>query len=513
MKQVIEERPASALGVRATLSLENQRLYYLAVLLSIVPLWFGRYLPMVDMPGHAAIVTALQQLFLGDSRFTEAFEANLFIPYLFGYALLYAVALLLPITVATKLVVSVAILFVPLLTGALLREIGADERWKWLAIPGSYSLAFYWGFLSYIVAFPIALLLLIQTIRFDRSATLANGLLVAALAVFLFFSHVIVMGFACMTAVVYLAGSRYKDLKGLLLRVLPYTAPLPLVVFWLVTRLATETSIQNAPVVYGPISQRLLSFVVQPSGLDGLSLLGLGVTATIAFLPRLAGARFAASPARWLPFVVATLVFLAVPAYAFQTGFLYERFGIFLVPLWLVAWNAPEHPVRKLDWLAMSVILLWIFANVGRFAAFARETQHFDEILAAMEPGRKVASLVVENATPLFATPVYLHFPSWYQASKFGIVDFNFADFRMVVRYKHPQHPRITEGLVRDPTQFDWVLHGGADYDYYVVKSDGDVAAAIFKDHLPSVELIAHSGWWWLYRNRASSDGIVPQMR
>jgi hypothetical protein len=34
-----------------------------------------------------------------------------------------------------------------------------------------------------------------------------------------------------------------------------------------------------------------------------------------------------------------------------------------------------------------------------------------------------------------------------------------------------------------------------------VVKASADVSPLIFKEHRPAVQLVARSGWWWLYRN------------
>src|SRR5690606_12899815 len=115
--------------------------------------------------------------------------------------------------------------------------------------------------------------------------------------------------------------------------------------------------------------------------------------------------------------------------FVFAAAYFYQRLGLFLVPLWLLCWDPPAEQNRRPDWLAIPVVALWLFMNVGRFAAFSRETESFDAILDSMEPGRRVASLLVDKGSPLFALPVYMHFPARYQADKAGIVDFNFADF------------------------------------------------------------------------------------
>jgi hypothetical protein len=495
--------PQFSSRLAATFSLRNERLFLVALALAVAPLWFGRQLPMVDLPQHAGQVVALQQMWAGNGAFLQAFEINWFTPYLLGYLLLYLASLVLPIEVATQLVVTVAIVAVPWLTGTMLRAAGADERWKWLAIPGSYSFAFYWGFLSFIVAVPFALLFLIHTFRFARAPTLKGGVLTATFATFLFFCHVIVLGFTSAVAVGYLIGLCYRDLKGLALRMLPYAAPLPLIVGWLLLTHSKEASVQNAPIVYGFLRDRVIALLVQPAGLDHSSLLiGLLVTAAIALLPAAAGARFSRRPERWLPFAIGLVLFLAVPSFAFNTGFLYQRLGVFLVPLWLIAWDSPDERSRRLDWIAMLVVLLWALVNSGRFAAFARETESFRQVMAAMEPGRRAASMIQGPASPFFYAPVYLHFPAWYQAQRHGIVDFNFADFHpQLVRYKDRTRPRIGEQLAWYPTEFRWERDGGSEYDYFIVKAGGDIAPEIFKDRQGSVKLIARSGWWWLYQN------------
>jgi hypothetical protein len=123
-------------------------------------------------------------------------------------------------------------------------------------------------------------------------------------------------------------------------------------------------------------------------------------------------------------------------------------------------------------------------------------------VIAGLEPGRRVASMVFDARSPFFTLPVYLHFPAWYQATQRGVVDFNFADFfSQMVRYKADAGPRMTDFLGWYPTEFEWQTNGGARYDYFIVKSGSDISEQIFKDKRSSVELVTRSGWWWLYRN------------
>ena len=124
--------------------------------------------------------------------------------------------------------------------------------------------------------------------------------------------------------------------------------------------------------------------------------------------------------------------------------------------------------------------------------------------MAQTEPGRRVAALFVHPFSAYFSRPVYLHFVAWYQAERAGVVDFNSANFLpQMVRYRDRGAAlRINEFLAWNPTAFRWERHGGDTYDYFLVKAPADLSAEIFKDKQQAVELVARSGWWWLYRNK-----------
>lgn len=486
-----------------TLSVRNPRLFVAATVLAIAPLWFGQNLPMIDMPQHAAQITALRELWAGNETFTQLFQVNGFTPYLLGYMLLYVGSLVLPIAVASQLLVSLSVIAIPLLTGSLLRAAGADERWKWLAIPCSYGFAFYWGFLSFLVAVPFGLLFLIQGIHFANAPTVKRGVGVAIASLALFFCHIIVLGFASLMVLGYIAGAHHRNLRALVVRALPYTAALPLIAVWMSVTSSNEAKIGNDPVVFGPLLARIFGLITQPAGWDSPSPMICGlITGSVLLLPWLMGSSFSRRPERWLPFALGLLVFMVSPHYVFSAAYFYQRLGIFLVPLWLLAWDPPAAEVRRPDWLVMPIVLLWLFMNTARFAAFARETESFDRILAGIEPGRRVASLVYDKASPLFALPVYLHFPAWYQAKQAGVVDFNFAEFySQMARYQPDVGPRISEMTTWYPTRFDWNTDGGPEYDYFLVKANVDVSNPIFKDKRGAVELVRRDEWWWLYRN------------
>ena len=289
-------------------------------------------------------------------------------------------------------------------------------------------------------------------------------------------------------------------------------AALPIIVLWMVITYDSSSNVPDDPVVYHPFGYRLYLLVTQSSGLDAFSpLITPLVTGAVLVLPLLAGARPSRRPERWLPFVLGLLAFMIAPHYVFSAAYFYQRLGVFLVPLWLLAWDPPRADTRRADWVAMLVVVAWALANASRFAAFARESQTFEEAMRGIEPGRRMASMIYDSRTPLFTLPVYMHFAHWYQAEHRGVVDFNFADFySQVARYRPEAGARLPQYLAWRPDAFRWDVHGGASYDYFIVKASVDVSNEIFKDKRGSVELVRRSGWWWLYRNierRSSESG------
>lgn len=505
-ERITSQFPAN---LAAALALNNDRTFAAAVLLSIVPLWLGQHIPMVDMAQHAAQVTAMREMWAGNSTFTALFEFNWFTPCLLGYMLLYVVSLTVPIAVATQIVVSLAVGSVPWLTRALLREAGADERWKWLAIPGSFGFAFYWGFFSFMVATPVALLFLIHAIRFARAPTLRTAPLVAAFSIFLFFCHVIALCYASLAALAYVAGLHRHNLRQLALRMLPFAAPLPLMVAWVVIAYTTQAA-AKAPMSFsgGPLD-RLYLLMLQPSGLDVFfPFFTVPAMAAVTLLPALCGSNFSRRAERWLPFAAAFVAFMAIPGYVLGVGYLYHPFGIFLTPLWLLAWDAPQRRMllpergQLMQLFALPVVIVFIGINLVRFGSFARESAPFDAVMASAEPNRRIASLVYRDASRWFGPPMYLRYAAWYASTQRGIVDFTFANYYWEpVRYRHEAGARITESVGWEPRDFRWKDHGGDRYDYFVVKSISDMSAELFQQKRAAISLIAHQGEWWLYRN------------
>lgn len=494
-------------SVSRFLRLDSNGLFGLFAVLAIIPIWLPPFPPLIDLPQHAAQIASLHALLNGDNAMAAVFRIDWFTPYLGGMLLLYLASCALPLIMAAKLVVSLAVIALPVVTGMLLRAVGGDERLKWLAIPAGYSFAFYWGFLSFLVAVPLSLLLLWLTVPYERSLSFHRALGIAAFSLLLFFFHIIALGFGALIALAWIVARNYRQPARLLRCAAPFTAPLPLMAFWVFNLFQNNATVGEAPLSYGPLHLKLAVLFNQLAGLDGMFFgVNLLVAATLALLPLLAGYRISSKPERWLPLLVGLIVYFSFPGEAANTSFIYHRVAVYLVPLWLLLWDRPAQlrPVWLL--LIIGAIGIWIGVNAGRFSAFARDSMAFSSVLAKASPGKTMASLPLCKWTPHFAYPVYFHFASWYQAVRGGIADRSFAgSYPNLVRYRDPNARRVGQYISLRPIDFDWTQDGGARYDYFLVCATTDVTAPLFKRHANDVELIARNGAWWLYQRRNGS--------
>jgi hypothetical protein len=492
------------------LSLDNQKLFAFVLLLALSPIWITTYLPMVDVPQHIAQVVTLQELWAGNPDYEEVFITKWFAPYTATYFVLYILALVMPVMIAAKVLITIVVASMPLLTGKLLREVGGYEPWKWFAIPCGYSVAFYWGFLPFMVAVPVSLYLLLLTIRFADSLTLQKGLGIALVTVILFFFHVLALGYIGLVCATYLAVKFYKQPKKLVLSLLPYTIGLPLIVYWLTATHSDETTLQGAEILFGSLLER---FLITFSGSAGMGLyvnvIYPAIIIVLGFLayPALTGATISEKPERRALPLIGLLVMLLMPMTAFGAIFLFHRLTIFLIPLFLLAWDYPQD--RKPRW-ASAVIAMVVFTaliNIGRFTGFAMEMQHFKAVLEVMEPNKKLLYLPVEANTALFSVPVHFHTGMLYQAEYRGVTDFNFAYFfASPVRFKEGQQDwRASDAFVWDPITFEWDKNHGEYYDYFLVRFPFLLTEQIFGEASAKVELVANSDWWWLYRKKAAN--------
>lgn len=475
--------------------------------LALVPLWLADRPPMVDLPQHAAQVAVWQQWGGDGFDYARYLRVNWRTPYLVTQSLAYLLSFFVPIVVAFKLVISAALLGLPLATLALVRETGGNPWWTILAIPLGYSYAFFMGFVAFAFATPLALVFVLLARRYAAHATRRRAWILFLYLHLLFFTHPLLFGWAGLVGAL-LTAAHAPDVRSAVLRWRPLLAALLLPGVWLV--LGERGGIQ-APAEGAYAWTRPLEI---PGLIVGHPPQRTALVVGFLFLvaPFLAGARPARDLRRWIPWLVSLGLFLAAPHRVFGTAFLYRRFVVFLLPTLLFALDhrgARPLPALRRAFLAGPVALWVAFLSV-QFWGFEGEEGGFEDLVASMEPGQRVLYLPLDRHSELVPYPVFLHHGSWYQVERSGLVDFSFAEyFPNRFRYREEEDPPLPLDFEWRPWIFDWETHGGERYDALLVRSPRDPTLLIQRSGAEVVPAARAEGGWWLYRRFDSESSVT----
>ncbi len=483
-------------------------------------LWGTRYLPMVDLPQHAAQVSMWIHLDDPGWGFGAQVERVLFTPYLLGYLVAVLFAEPFGVMAGMKVLLTIPLLCLPLVSRHLLLRGGGDPWWSLVAFPLFFGLSFYWGYLNFLFAAPLGLLFISLADDYSRRPTLRHGFRLAALGVVLFFCHILVLGLALVIGVL-LVWLRNGGLRGLTARLAPFDPPLALMAVWVLQTWGEEARVQDyfhewsrIPLRLGLLPTSLFDagvwyrYGAREAWIDGGAAMLTLLMATALLLQRSSLSRESTA---WIPFGTATATFLLFPFQAFGCLHVADRYALFL-PLLLfpLLRLPPPSPTRAAARaLIFLAVLGWTAVLGSRFAAFDAEARAFDALVAAVEPNRRVMGLVVEKeseAIPL--APLYLHFPAYIQAAKGGVLGFSIAGVPPEpMRYRRGGAPPASPWLEWEPFRFEWDVDGG--YDYFIVRSEKDLSPRFFAGADRPVVLEGRSGLWWLYRKLPGS-GLPP---
>lgn len=504
-------------------------------LLLISPIWEVYYLPLGDLPDHAAQMKVI----LNYSHYKDDYYINWFTPYLVGYVIALCFALIFPVPVALKLALSIALICVPLASLYLLRNLQGNRYWVWICFPIAHGFSFYWGFYSYIVATPIAITLIAYTVSYAKESAGNGSFARAALfSALLFLSHAMawVMTMALVACILWIG----RSCKEAGRKFFPFVLIIPLVVYW-AANVGPEVNNPVAPVghysehywnrflreatyIYeqwqfrtenGEHTKRfkeLFSYAIGKQAAPDYVLISM----LLAIWPLFSGAKIRMNPKWWLPGLSVIAAVMVIPYWIFDTSYVNLRFAVFLFPALFFLYRyqpsgAPgsilgEFPLKKFiaHGVAFFVVVLLLLGVNRMFDSFKDNDVAFAKVLAEMESDRKVLTLVFDHDSPFQFSPPYLHFGSWYQSVKGGVELMSFSHDsgaqNVPVRYRHQTWP-IPSGW--NPGEFQWGKHEGARYDYFLVRSKSDRAASLFREDAGKVVLAAHHGDWYLYKTLA----------
>jgi hypothetical protein len=480
----------------------DSRIAYVATALAAVSLfWLAARLPMADLPQHVAQIALWHDLLMEQSLWSELFQINILTPYLLAYSLALALSFIVTASIAFKILLSVA--YVAFLASCiqLRRDFGADKRLDWIFIPSFFGFAYDWGFATFLIATPVCL----QFIRLARRNAMAPNVKrdagLVLLGTGLLVSHGLLFLFAGLVGGALLLAAR-PSIRTFIKGAVPYAllAIICLAFVWATRQTEAPASISG--VIWPPLAERLTRFWLYLHSASSHRMIPF----TLAMLAAIVLIRPKFNLNAAVPLSVALLIYLLAPHEAYGTASLYQRFGMFILPFAVFACGpSTEAPSNRSGLCQIAVMwACWgiIAIHAQRTLGFAKETADFETVLAAAEPGRRVASI---SANPTSAATDYswanLHQASWYQVEKKGLVEFNFAFFHpMVVRYKFSKIPYNGFGFDGGIVGFDWSLPQARIYDYYFIHQLGDALPVEFTTNPAcDVRLVKAAGTWSLF--------------
>lgn len=491
--------------------------------------WLAPRLPMCDLPQHAAQVALMHDLVDGVSPWRDLVRINYFTPYLTAYGLSLALSYLMPVNVALKVVLTAAYYAFVISCVMLRRRLGGDERLDWLFIPAFFGFAFAWGLFTFLVAAPIGLMFILVAHRYAVAPGLRGAIVIVAGGVITFFSHGLVFLFSCLIGFGFLA-IRKKKILRLAYESIPFAMlGILTVVYALMTRESDpllSLSSYLPGVHWDSLSRRWVIFPLytwtSESSLSRNALFSLCTLLMFAAPWALRDRINWRNPSSLVPVAVVGLIYLAAPTVAMKTYFLAERFAVFLLPAYALAFcamrpspwatrNAGFQAVSrsKMTILASAAMMLscWAFFAVQtvRIHRFADESKPFERIMNLAEPGQRAFFIVFDRNSQAFHTSItYGNYPAWYQAERHGFVDINFAWFLpQIVRFRSdrlpPASPMFDPGGRDSVKRFDWASYNGKLYRYFFVRNPLPLPSNYFENQDCQVNLVAKDADWSLY--------------
>jgi hypothetical protein len=474
-----------------------------ATLAAVVAWAFFRftYLPMVDLPQHAAQMSAWVHLDDPSYGFADQFEINWWTPYLLSYLLARPFVALLGVVGALKLVVLLSVLGTVAVYWLLLRSVGQDEWLCLLALPLSFGFSFYFGFTNFLIGTPLILATLVLALKYAEQPTTRIGVPFAALLGATFLAHVIAFAIASACAFL-LTAKKIRSWRGLLRDYWPLLGGLLFVVPW-IPGFAKSPDISAHPEQWSLGWGRLWALpatLFAASAADELAGWLGGIVLVLVGLSL-------GKPSRdWSRYGLLALGLVAYFLFPFElrgVSFLFERFAVLIIPGLILLAAGPRSLLPR--WLRRGALVLfsafWVGVFATRVRAFNREAGDFPRLIRELPPRLRVRPLVFTNRSAAFpGTPLFLHFPAYYQAEKGGFYGYSFARYyTCFVRYQPAVDIGMGEDMEWNPGRFDARIEV-AKYDVFIVRADWDASGSLFRRSPQPIVLDTHSGPWWIYR-------------
>jgi hypothetical protein len=413
---------------------------YILAAMASVPVWLVRYVPVQDLPFHAATIRILASFHDPAYRFGDDFVLTLTrTQYVLYHLTGAALARFAGPLAANAMLMSAYLSGTVLALHSLLRALGRDERLCLFVIPLLVNVPFMLGLLPFMLGVPIMLAATAAAVRYVRAPTPGRGALVAVLTLALFYSHVVPF---LLFGIAYATLFPWTRPRAWMTALAPWTPVVPVALWWVLFTNAGRVSRSVLVDLTGGVHKALLPSltdfcrVVTGVFTDASDervfvatlIVALGAVVLSASPHNRAAGELRAYALLPAACLVCYLTLAEAHDYVF---FIAQRFPVLVLMTAIPLLSMPSGWKGHVVTVAAGAIALISIVNAGsHFQRFERqEVGGFESAIAEMAPNRRVCALIYDPASRIIHNAAFLHFGSYYQVRKGGVVMFTYAGY------------------------------------------------------------------------------------
>jgi len=415
-------------------------LYVLLAVFATAPAWIVKHPPLQDLPLHLATMRTIKSFH--DPAY--GFDQNFFLAlgrtqYVMFYLVGAALAMVVGLTAANVALVSAYLGGTVMALRSLLHALGRDERLCLLVLPLLVNTMFVYGLLPFLLGVPLMLWALATTARHYERPTLRSGALLCVLALALFYSHVFPFGILCIGLAVMFPWTQ----PARWLRCAAPVVPAALVLGWWTT--CTEAGRLSMGAATNNGADRHLSMDAAIADIpnwftnvfrdtsDEFILVALAIVVVGSLALSIGDSDRGKPIARrygFVPLACIVLYFVLPEAHGY-IWLIAQRFPILFAMTAIPLLRMPRGERGALVTIAALAVGVGAIVNVCKhFIRFEiEEVGDIDGALAELEPDRHVCALIYDKGSTIMNNQPFMHFGSYYQAQKGGVVMFTFAGY------------------------------------------------------------------------------------
>lgn len=394
-------------------------IFYILLVLQLVPLFTGKYFATQDGPSHLYNAAVLKDFLLhADSQYHHFFYLNPKpSPNWLTHGLLLLLSLLAPFYLAEKLLLAIYVICMPLAMRYLLQSVNpASGFFAILMFPLVYNVTVYYGFYNFCYSIIFFLLAAGYWIRNYGLFTIRQGIVFFVLTTLLLLSHplpyAILLLFIAFLFIPFIIQDIRKDFRMLMRRLVSTALPLlPTIAFAVYYALSGNGKIvsnQEKPqdVLMNLVNSSYLHYLGQYDGhlisLLGYILLAMGAVAIIMAFLRKTSASFPGI----LLFTIAFIPLTMITPQEFANGSIIGiRMALFFMLLLICLSATATYPrIVKivLSLLFALFVLIYHHMQTHVFSAISKDTDEVMKLESHLQPGK----LMIQ-----YNGPILMQFP------------------------------------------------------------------------------------------------------